>query len=180
MFSGDEYSASGIMYRGISLAYEHPAALDEPCHMIPEELLDEIDARFVNFDIDHYLFLLPNAKSIISSKCEYSYIRICDIKDNGVLLELCIHTESEWDDLLSPEAIFLELQTELKKMANVDFDLINIDPVVPIYLLHYHLFVPSFNLKEAYEQANNLLIDLEKRVYKKILKLAIEKAIEVL
>jgi hypothetical protein len=155
---------NGYSYNGVYLEW-HPAMSDGGI-ILPEEYLHEINAKNLP-DIDYPYFNLPNAKSVISSKLDDNAIYISDVTEMGVLVGIQISANGEWCDPLSPMMFFSEIKAIFDEMNNLEQGSYHIDVEFPSYELNYYLLVPSFNLKEVYDEVNNLLIMLENTVYKK-------------
>lgn len=174
------YENGKISYRGVMLDTNDPKGLSDVFDRdyffkLPLEYLEEIDARDIP-DIEYVDVhcLLPGAKSIISSKCPEHYLRVKEINEKGVKLLIGLSTNvNDWNEPISPDMFFTEIQAIFDNKDNLELEHIHFDPSEFDYSLEYLLDVPSFNLREIYDAANNLLIDVEEHVYKKILKMAI-------
>jgi hypothetical protein len=167
-----------LLYRGATMK-DHPVTLGG--YVLPEEYLFEIDARNLPANLSifnpmistHCVFLLPNAKGLISSKSEYFGLIIKKVSENGVLIEISM-SASDWYDPLSQELFFDELLTIFKESYNMEPVHYDLDPNSNHFYLDYHLEIPSFNLKEVYHYANELVTKVENEAYRKMVRIAID------
>lgn len=166
-----------ISYRDIMLdeTYLNDQFDDIYYFIIPEIFLQEIDARDIpDIGYDDVYCLLPGAKSIVSGKSPDHHIRVKEVTEYGVTLLLKLSTyEVHWNEPISPAMFFTEIQSIFDKNGNLELQYCYLSPQEFLYTLEYTFEVPSFNLKEIYDVANNLLIEVEEEVYKKILQEAI-------
>jgi hypothetical protein len=173
-----EKIGTSIYYKGVYLE-DHPVVEDlfVGGYLLPEEYLHEINAKDLpDVEYDEVYYLLPNAKSIISSKTENNAIIIMDVTETGVLLSIHISANDNWDEPLSPNMFFSEIKAIFDEMHNIELHNYHLNfEFSSYYELNYHLLVPSFNLKVVYDVVNNLLMKVENTVYKKMIKMAIDK-----
>jgi hypothetical protein len=170
-----------LLYRG-SPMNDHQAALDGG-YVLPEEHLFEMDARNLPFDLtvlkpwvsNAFHFVLPNAKGAISSRSERFGLLIEKVNENGVVIRLSMSaTGLDWDDPVSPSLIFDELFNLYTENYNMEPYYYDLDPESNCYYLDFNIEVSSFNLKEVYDHVNKLVSEVENKVYKKLVRQAID------
>ncbi|MEK3992804.1 hypothetical protein [Robertmurraya sp. FSL R5-0851] len=166
-----------ISYRGVMLdeIYLNDQFDDVYYFILPKKYIQDIDARDIpDIGNDDVYCLLPGVKSVVSSKSPNNYIRVVEVNEYGVTLLIKLSTnEIHWNEPISPAMFFTEIQAIFGNNDNLELHYCYLSPQEFQYTLEYTFEVPSFNLKEIYDTANNLLIEVEEEVYKKILQEAI-------